>query len=547
MTDGTSTSPDAAADPATGATPDGLMEHLLRGTLLTWWAEQQPDRLAIVSELGDRTFAQLDERANQLVRALRRRGAHAGTSVAILCRNRPEWAEVWAACTRGGYRLTPVNWHLTGEEAGYIVDDCEAAVLVADARVTEVAAEVAARAPGATIRLAVGGTIDGFEDYEAAQLAEDGAPLDDPTYGSQMLYTSGTTGRPKGVTRGPVSAGTSAATTMVGFFDYRPGEDVNLCTGPLYHAAPLAFGLTVPFIYGATIVLMDGWDPEETLRLVDEHDVTHMHMVPTMFVRLLKLPPDVREQYDVSSLRNILHGAAPCPPAVKASLIEWLGPVVYEYYAATEGTGTWVDPHTWLGKPGTVGKVEPPDHIKIADDDGAELPRGSVGTIFLKAPDVGRFEYFKDGTKTESAYRGDYFTLGDVGYVDDDGYLFLTDRSTNLIIFGGSNVYPAEVDNVLLEHAAVLDVATIGVPDAEWGEVVKAVVELAPGVAGTPELEAELIEFTRERLAHFKCPRSVDFVDHLPRDDNGKIYKRRLRDEYRAAGASLQGTDRGES
>ncbi len=284
----------------------------------------------------------------------------------------------------------------------------------------------------------------------------------------------------------------------------------------LYHAAPLAFGLTVPFLNGATIVLMDGWDAEETLRLIDEHDVTHMHMVPTMFVRMLKLPPDVREQYDVSSLRNILHGAAPCPPAVKAALIEWLGPVVYEYYAATEGTGTWVDPHAWLGRPGTVGKVDPPDHIKIADDDGNELPPGSVGTIFLKAPDIGRFEYFKDGTKTESVYRGDYFTLGDVGYVDDDGYLFLTDRSTNLIIFGGSNVYPAEVDNVLLEHPAVLDVATIGVPDAEWGEVVKAVVELAPDVAGTPELEAELVEFTRERLAHYKCPRSVDFVGAAP-------------------------------
>jgi long-chain acyl-CoA synthetase len=535
VTDGTTTSPAAAPDGASAASPDTLLDHLLRGTLLTWWAQQQPERLAIVSELGNRTFAELDARANRLVRALRRRGAEAGTAVAILCRNRPEWAEVWAACTRGGYRLTPVNWHLTGEEAGYIVDDCEATVLVADARVGGVATDVADRAPHATVKLAVGGPIDGFDDYEAAVAAEDDADLADPSYGTQMLYTSGTTGRPKGVKRGPVSGGTSAATTMAGFFDYHPGEDVNLCTGPLYHAAPLAFGLTVPFLNGATIVLMDGWDAEETLRLIDEHDVTHTHMVPTMFVRMLKLPSDVRDRYDVSSLRNILHGAAPCPPAVKSALIEWLGPVVYEYYAATEGLGTWVDPHTWLAKPGTVGKVDPPDHIRITDDDGTELPRGAVGTIFLKAPDLGRFEYFKDGSKTASAYHGDYFTLGDVGYVDDDGYLFLTDRSTNLIIFGGSNVYPAEIDNVLLEHSAVLDVATIGVPDAEWGEVVKAVVELVPDVPGTPELEVELIEFTRARLAHFKCPRSVDFVAHLPRDDNGKIYKLRLRDEYRAA------------
>ena len=523
MTDGTTT------------TPDGLLEHLLRGTLLTWWAEQQPDRLAIVSEHGDRTFAELDARANQLVRALRRRGAEPGTAVAILSRNRPEWPEVWAACTRGGYRLTPVNWHLTGEEAGYIVDDCEALVFVADERVGALAIEAASHAPGATVRLAIGGPIAGFEDYEAALSAEDDTALDDPVYGSQMLYTSGTTGRPKGVTRGPVSAGTSAATTMASFFDYRPGEDVNLCTGPLYHAAPLAFGLTVPFLNGATIVLMDGWDAEQTLQLVEEHGVTHVHMVPTMFVRLLKLPPEVRGQYDVSSLRNVLHGAAPCPPAVKQDLIEWLGPVVYEYYAATEGTGTWVAPDTWLTKPGTVGKVEPPDHIKIADDDGNELPSGAVGTIFLKAPDSGRFEYYKDGAKTASAYRGDYYTLGDVGYIDDDGYLFLTDRSTNLIIFGGSNVYPAEVDNVLLAHPAVLDVATIGVPDQEWGEVVKAVVELRPGITGTAELEQELIALAHEHLASFKCPRSVDFVDQLPREDNGKIYKRKLRDRYRAA------------
>jgi long-chain acyl-CoA synthetase len=527
---------DAVTD-GTTTTPGGLLEHLLRGTLLTWWAEEQPDRLAIVSEHGNRTFRELDARANQLVRALRRRGVEPGAAVAILCRNRPEWAEVWAASTRGGYRLTPVNWHLTGEEAAYIVDDCEAVVLVADASVAAVAREAAACAPGARVCLAVDGAIEGFDDYEAALGAEDDAALADPSYGSQMLYTSGTTGRPKGVTRGPVSAGTAAATTMASFFDYRPGRDVNLCTGPLYHAAPLAFGLTVPFLNGATVVLMDGWDAQETLSLVERHAVTHMHMVPTMFVRMLKLPSEVRDRYDLSSLRNILHGAAPCPPSVKQALIDWLGPVVYEYYAATEGVGTWVGPEAWLAKPGTVGKVDPPDHIKIADDDGVELPRGEIGTIFLKAPDIGRFEYFQDPAKTASAYRGDYFTLGDVGYVDDDGFLFLTDRSTNLIIFGGSNVYPAEVDNVLLEHEAVLDVATIGVPDAEWGEVVKAVVELQRGFTGTPELERALIELARERLAHFKCPRSIDFVDRLPRDDNGKIYKRKLRDHYRRAPA----------
>jgi long-chain acyl-CoA synthetase len=242
----------------------------------------------------------------------------------------------------------------------------------------------------------------------------------------------------------------------------------------------------------------------------------------------------VRERHDVTSLRNVLHGAAPCPANVKQSLMDWLGPIVYEYYAATEGAGTVVDPEMWLAHPGTVGLVDPPGHIKIGDEDGNELPRGEVGLVFIKAPDAGRFQYFKDPDKTSSAYRGDYFTLSDVGYIDEDNFLFLTDRSANLIISGGVNIYPAEVDAVLLAHDAVRDVATIGVPDPEWGESVKAVVELQDGVEPTPELAQELMDFTRHNLAHFKCPRSVDFVDALPREDTGKIFKRKLRDQYRA-------------
>jgi long-chain acyl-CoA synthetase len=526
--------------------PDPRLVHLARGTMLTFWAGEAPDRVAVVSDHGNRTFAELNARANQLVRALRARGVEPGSAVALMCRNRPEFAEVWGACTRGGYRLTPINWHLTGEEAAYIVDDCDARVFVADARHAAAAAAAARLAPKVTVRLAVGGEIDGFESYDDALAAEDGSDIDDPAPGGIMYYTSGTTGRPKGVTRNlaalavPAGANASAAVAtsrLTGIMSYVPGEDVHLCTGPLYHAAPLSFSLSLPLASGVGTVMMDDWDAEESLRLVEEHGITHTHMVPTMFVRLLKLPESVRERYDTTTLRNVLHGAAPCPANVKQALIDWLGPIVYEYYAATEGTGTVVDPESWLSHPGTVGLVEPPDHIKIADEEANELPRGEVGLVFIKAPDVGRFEYYKDSDKTSSAYRGEYFTLGDVGYMDDDNYLYLTDRSANLVISGGVNIYPAEVDAVLVEHPAVRDVATIGVPDAEWGESVKAVVELQEGVEPSPELAQELLDFTREHLAHYKCPRSVDFVNALPREDTGKIFKRKLRDQYREAAA----------
>jgi long-chain acyl-CoA synthetase len=279
---------------------------------------------------------------------------------------------------------------------------------------------------------------------------------------------------------------------------------------------------------------MERWDPEGALALIESHRITHTHMVPTMFVQLLKLPEEVRGRYDVSSLRHVLHGAAPCPVHIKHALIDWLGPVVFEYYAATEGTGTMVDSNTWLSRPGTVGRV-PEAQVKIADENGNELPRTEIGTVFLRAPDVGRFEYFHAKEKTESAYRGDYYTLGDVGYMDEDGFLFLTDRSADLIISGGVNIYPTEIDAVLVAHPMVADSATIGIPSDEWGEEVKSIVELVTGAMPSRDLEAELIEFTRNRLAHFKCPRTIDFVDTLPRQDNGKIYRRLLRDQHRNA------------
>jgi long-chain acyl-CoA synthetase len=359
----------------------------------------------------------------------------------------------------------------------------------------------------------------------AAEAADD---VDDPALGSQMLYTSGTTGRPKGVFRDEASLATAV---MLARAAYRDGN-VHLLTGPLYHAAPLLFSMNAPLIAGVPVVVMPAWDPEEALRLIERHHVTHTHMVPTMFHQLLALPDDVRARYDVSSLHNVLHGAAPCPVGVKQRLIEWLGPVVNEYYAATEGLGTWVDARTWLQKPGTVGKPVPDDQVVVADEEGNPTPPGEVGLVWFKASEV-PFEYYKDRAKTQSSYRERHFTLGDMGYVDDDGFLFLTDRSANLIISGGVNIYPAEVDAVLLDHPAVADAAVIGVPNPEWGEEVLGVIELRAGAEQSRDLADELVDFCRDRLAHYKCPRRVEFVDQLPRQDNGKIYKRLLRDRYR--------------
>ena len=507
-------------------------EYTAKGITIRWWAERIGSKPAVVSDYGTRTFAELEARANQLARALRRRGLRAGDAIALVCTNRPEFVEVVAAYQRSGLRMTPINWHLTGDEAAYIVDDCEAKAIVADAQLAAVAAGAVASAPDVTVKLAIGGEIEGFESYEDAVTAEDDSPVDDPVLGASMLYTSGTTGRPKGVYRPPGSV------TSTNIYRYdEGGDDLHLCTGPLYHAAPLSFSLNAPLTYGCGVVLMDRWDAEEALRLIAEHRITHTHMVPTMFHRLLSLPEDVRNKYDRSSLRYVLHGAAPCPVPIKQRLIEWLGPIVWEYYAATEGVGSFVDSKTWLERPGTVGKPADPKTVKIGDEEGNELPRGETGLVYIK-PAIAPFAYYKDEAKTQRSFRGEYFTLGDVGHMDGDGYVYLTDRTANLIISGGVNIYPAEIDAVLLQHPAVGDAATIGVPNEEWGEEVKAVVEVQPGIDPTPELAAELLTFCRDHLARYKCPRSIDFTDALPRQDNGKIYKRLLRERYRGAAAS---------
>ncbi len=495
-------------------------------------AAADPDRPAVSSEAGDLTFGQLDARINRLVHALRRRGLEPGDGVALMSPNRPEFVEVYFAALRAGLRLTPLNCHLTAAEAAYILRDCEAKAFLCDARLAAVALDASVGAPEARERLCFKGALAGFDDYETALGSEEPTPPAESVAGSVMLYTSGTTGRPKGVFRRH-----AAAYRWRWGFGYRPGQDRDLAVGPLYHTAPAVYTLGAALVQGVGTVLVDGWDSENVLRLIERHRITHVHMVPTMFHRLLSLPAAVRDAYDVSSLRAVIHGAAPCSVALKRAMLDWLGPIVYEYYAATEGAGTNVEPAEWLARPGTVGRPDPADHVIVGDDAGRPLPAGEIGLVYMRAPVEGRFEYFRDPERTAAAYRGDYFTLGDMGYLDGDGYLFITDREADVIISGGVNVYPAEAEAVLLEHPAVADAAVVGVPNEEWGEEVKAVVQLQAGEAGSDELAADLVAHCRDRMSHFKCPRSVDFIDQLPRLESGKLQKRLLRDRYRAAAA----------
>jgi acyl-CoA synthetase (AMP-forming)/AMP-acid ligase II len=486
----------------------------------------------IVADGATITYGELFARSQRVAALLHDAGLRRGDGVALVLPNRPEFFEITWGCQLSGLYYSAVNTHFTPDEVAYVVGDSDARAVFIDASMADLGRRILEGNDGVDVHVSVGGALPGWRPYEDGLAGSGSPPV--PSDGSEMLYSSGTTGRPKAVRRPLPEDGKGSwaqkvlEQSLVQRYGMTPSS-VYLSPAPLYHAAGVNYTMAVHRV-GAAAILMSRFDAETVLRLIEEHGVTHAQFVPTMFVRMLKLPDRVRDRYDVSSLRCVIHAAAPCPVEVKHRMIDWFGPIIHEYYGGTEGfAGTIVGPEEWLAHPGSVGKPFSPVHV--VDDDGAELPAGEAGELYFEGGPA--FEYFKDPEKTASVHndRG-WRSLGDMGYVDDDGYLYLTDRSTFMIVSGGVNIYPQEAENVLVMHPKLVDAAVFGVPNEEYGEEVKAVVQPVDGVTPGPELEAELIAYCRANLASYKCPRTVEFDADLPRDPNGKLYKKRIRERY---------------
>jgi long-chain acyl-CoA synthetase len=498
-------------------------------------ARTHPEKAAYVMARSGEvvTYGQLEARSNQGAQLFRSLGLRRGDAIALLLDNNARFFEICWAAQRAGLFYTAMSTRLSAQEAEYIIGDCGAKLLVVSASLAGQAAALLGRNPAVTRRYAVGGALSGHDAWEAAVATQPATRIADESAGRDMLYSSGTTGRPKGVKTELVDEAIDAPTPLLNVAAtlYGLGTDaVYLSPAPLYHAAPLRFNMTV-MRFGGTAVIMEHFDAEEALALVERHGVTHSQWVPTMFVRMLKLPPEVRLRYRHDSLRVAIHAAAPCPIEVKQQMIDWWGPVLYEYYAGTEGNGfVACTSAEWLAHRGTVGRALVGE-LRILDEDGRVLPPGETGTIyFANGP---AFEYHNDPEKTASSRSPEgWSTLGDVGFVDAEGFLYLTDRKHFMIISGGVNIYPQEVENLLVTHPKVADVAVIGVPNEEFGEEVKAVVQPMDMREAGRALAEELIAFCRARLSHIKCPKSVDFEAELPRHPTGKLYKRLLRDRY---------------
>jgi fatty-acyl-CoA synthase len=512
------------------------------------YAQTCPNKAAAISARSGEviTYAELDARSNRLAQLLWAEGLRRGDHIAVFLDNNLRYFEVAWAAFRSGLYLTTVNRYLTPPEASYIVDDCGAQVLVSSRALHGVAVAIPERAPGCRRFLVVDGPPAGasnrFESYEKALDEHPAEPLEEEPLGELMLYSSGTTGRPKGITRPlsrhSVSDGLTLNAALKGLFRV-DASSVYLSPAPLYHAAPIGFCTAVQSL-GGTVVMMERFDALEALQALEKYSITHSQWVPTMFTRMLKLPKEERACFDLSQHRVAIHAAAPCPRKVKEQMFEWWGPILHEYYGGTELNGlTYVGPEEWLAHPGTVGRAVI-GKIRICDEDGNELPTGEPGIVYFER-DKAPFAYHKDPKKTRSAQHpkhSGWTTLGDVGYVDDDGYLYLTDRASFMIISGGVNIYPQEIENELIMHPKVEDVAVIGVPNPEFGEEVKAIVQPIAGVRADEALAEELIAYMRERLAAYKCPRSIDFEKELPRLPTGKLYKRLLKDRYWGRGDS---------
>jgi fatty-acyl-CoA synthase len=503
------------------------------------YAAEAPDRIAAVMTGTGETlsYGELEQRSVQLAHVLHEAGLRPGDVVALLTENNLRAFEVYWAALRSGLYITAVNNHLKPDEVGYIVSDSGATALIVSADQTATAEAIIDRTPDVKLRLAYGGPVQGHDSYEHAIAVASDEPFADQPQGSTMLYSSGTTGRPKGVRPTlpdrQVSEPGDVLAALAGQFFGVNQDSVYLSPGPIYHAAPLRWSGAIQAL-GGTVVMMKRFDAEQALQAIQDRRVTHAQFVPTMFVRMLQLPQATRDRYDVSSLRVAIHAAAPCPVEVKQKMIDWWGPVLVEYYAGTEGNGmTAIDSGTWLTKPGTVGRAVS-GAVRICADDGNELPAGQAGVVYFENEDI-PFAYHNDPGKTRAAQHPahlNWSTLGDIGYLDEDGFLFLTDRKAFTIISGGVNIYPQETENVLALHPAVYDVAVIGVPDPEMGESVAAFVQPAPGAVPGPELEQEIIAFVKSKIASYKAPRTVRFVDNLPRSEAGKLMKSELRAKY---------------
>ena len=512
---------------------------------LGFWklAQASPDRLALIDP-QERQWSrgELFAEANRVAHGLRALGLEQGDCVALVMENCAEFFQINLAITQIGLYMTPINNHLTAPEIAYIVKDSGAKVFCGSQKFAEACRAAREEIDFPSERSFALGDVEGFRPFAELLAGQPDHRPEDRSAGQVMNYTSGTTGKPKGVRRAlaPIDPDLVVALTtgLLGMFGLQPEDDnVHICGSPLYHTAVLMFSSTSLHM-GHAVVLSEKWDPEEMLRLIETYKVTQSHMVPTQFNRLLKLDPAIREKYDVSSLRAMIHAAAPCPIDTKWKMLDWWGDTIYEYYAATEGGGTLVTPQEWRERPGTVGKAWPNAEVKIFDDDAKELGPNTVGTVYMKLGQAD-FKYKDAEKKTRENRIGEFFTVGDVGELDADGYLFLRDRKTDMIISGGANLYPAEIEAELIQHPKVADVAVFGIPNDDWGEEIKAVIQPMEGVEAGPALSDEIFAWCADRLAKMKTPRTIDYLAELPRDPNGKLYKRKLRDPYWAGRSQI--------